>query len=296
MDKNEALRIIDTLSRYSEAAQDALECLQKYDYYDESSRWEETDQPTIMEIEHPTLRDLYRRLARFTTPILHRQDNLKREELLSEANIRAFANYLQVSGETLLAARMNRVPIEPMLEVADSFEQLGRLKEARLLNNIYEFAYGIRKWHQTSKRNPGTPIQITLELNYDDVSPEAQAADEGFRIFASLFNPSCNYTGKQKRNLYNRLKALYKEFDPKDADKTIMAAILILRKPKSRYGKVWNKESITTCKERAMASMGRDTQSIKSYSENSLTTQPKLALAHVKRAETIIAAALDSSL
>lgn len=294
MDQKGAELIIATLNDYSIAAEDALFYLQKYDYRDEATRWDEDDQPTIMEAEHPTLHDLNWRLSHFMVPITHLSNNLEQQEFLNRENLDGLINYLQASQDRCLAAKLNRVSIEPMLSVSNEFKNVGRLKEARRLRMVYDYAYSIRQWYKKTKYNPGTPIQLNIEINYDEVTPEEFATDEGYRIFEKLFLPSCNYSTKQKRTLYNMLKALYTDIDPKDADRTVMAVILIFRKPRTIYGRPWNKESITTCKNKAMAAFGRDTKVIASYSENSLDGQPKLGQDHVKRAESIIAKSLES--
>jgi len=293
MDKKGIEKILETLAAYSEAADEVVFNLQKYDYRKEALDWEHSSQPTLMEVSHPTLSDLRNRLVKYISVLTHRDDNLEHDQLLSKENIKAVLNYLEVSQDRMTGAKFNRINIEPLLEAANEFKNLNLLNEARLFNNIYEFAYGIRKWNQKSKFNPGTPISINIELNYDEASPSELEADEGYRIFASLFKPSCNYVTAQKRALYNELKQLYTTIDPKAADRTVMAVILIFRKPRSTYGKPFSAESISTCKDKAMASFGRDCSVIRSYSENSLTTQPRIALEHLNRAESIIKKALE---
>ena len=294
MDQKGAELILASLRDYSAEATKALVYLQKFDYHGETAKWETIKQPALLENEHPNLYDLYIRLVRFIRPVSFIKDKPAREALLYRDNFETFRNYLHVSQDTLLAARFNRIPIEPMLNVADAFKDLNLTSESGLLHRVYEFAYSIRQWYQKSKRNPGTPIEVKLEINYDEASPAELAADSGYATFISLFKPSCNYSAKQKRALYNGLKALYSTEDPKVADKTVMAVILLFRKPKTHYRQPFGTKNITTCKEKAMAAFGRDCQVIKSYSENSLTCAPKLADAHVKRAESIIAFALDS--
>lgn len=294
MDQKGAELILASLRDYSAEATKALVYLQKFDYHGEAAKWETIKQPALLENEHPNLYDLYIRLVRFIRPVSFIKDKPAREALLYRDNFETFRNYLHVSQDTLLAARFNRIPIEPMLNVADAFKDLNLTSESGLLRRVYEFAYSIRQWYQKSKRNPGTPIEVKLEINYDEASPAELAADSGYATFISLFKPSCNYSAKQKRALYNGLKALYSTEDPKVADKTVMAVILLFRKPKTHYRQPFGTKNITTCKEKAMAAFGRDCQVIKSYSENSLTCAPKLADAHVKRAESIIAFALDS--
>lgn len=294
MDHQCAERLIATFSGYSAEAVKVLEYLQKYDYSGEAAKWETMRQPTVIEAEHPTLNDLYLRLVRYISNIPHRSDNLDRDVLLTHDNFQTFCNYLRVSEETLLAACFNRISIEPMQSVADAFQALNLTKEAGLLRRVYDYAYCIRQWYQKSKRNPGTPIELKLEINYDEATLEDLAADKGCATFLRLFKPSCNYSAKQKRALYNGLKALYATEDPKTADKIVMAVILLFRKPKTHYRQPFGTKNISTCKETAMEAFGRDCQTIRSYSENSLTSAPKLADAHVKRAESIIAAALES--
>ena len=293
MTYQDAEQITTTLSGYSAEATEVLQYLQKYDYRDEAAKWETTRQPTLLEAEHPTLYDLYIRLVRFIRPIPHRTDNLDRGTLLFKDNFETFCNYLNVSLDTLLAARFNRIPIEPMLNVAAAFGELNLKGESALLRRVYDFAYGIRRWYQASKKNPGTPVILKLEINYDEASPADLAADEGYAIFAGLFKKTCNYSTRQKRTLYNSLKELYSTEDPKTADRIVMAVILLFRKPKTHYRQPFGTKNITTCKEKAMDAFGRDCKVIRSYTEKSLTDPPKLADTHVKRAESIIAKALE---
>lgn len=295
MQRQQAQHIIETLKDYSTIAADVLEYLEKYDYRDDSSNWHTDTNPPLIEAEHPTLRDLYYRLARLIGPLPFREDNLSSENHLSKANIEAFANYLNFTQDKQCAAKCTRIPIEPMKAVAEAFHDLNLLTESRRLQNIYTFAYGIRNWHQKTKSNPGTPIEITQNLNYDQATPAEIAADQGYKTFADLFKPSCNYTTPQKRALYNALKSLYVTLSPKDADKTVMAVILLFRKAKSKYHQPFITEKIGVCKEKAMASFGRDTSNIKSYSDFSLENAPRLGADHVKRAETIISKALETT-
>ena len=178
---------------------------------------------------------------------------------------------------------------------ADAFRDLNLLTESRRLQNIYTFAYGIRDWHHKSRFNPGTPIEIIQNLNYDQATPAELAADQGYKTFAGLFKPSCNYTTPQKRALYNALKSLYDTLPQKDADKTVMAVILLFRKAKSKYHQPFITTKIGICKEKAMAAFGRGTSNIKSYSDSSLENAPRLGQDHVKRAEDIISNALETT-
>ncbi len=295
MDQKGIEAILNTLKAYSAAAEEVAYNLQKYDYRNEALEWDRDRQPGIMESVHPTLCDLYSRLARFIATLTYRDDNLERNQLLNETNFKAVTNYLEVSQDKLSGTQFNCINIEPMLDVAKEFKNLNLLTEARLLNNIYQFAYGIRQWNQKSRFNPGTPIRINIELNYDEATQADLEKDNGFRIFASLFKSSCNYATAQKRALYNELKQLYSTIDPKAADRTVMAVILLFRKPRTAYRQPFSAENIGKCKDKAMASFGRDCSVIRSYTENSLTSQPRIALEHVNRAESIIKKALDFS-
>ena len=295
MDKNGTEKILATLKAYSETAEEVVVNLQKYDYRNEALEWDPSAAPAVMESSHPTLRDLHIRLARFIATITWREDNLQRDQLLSRNNLEAVIAYLNVCQDTLTGAKFNRVSIEPMLNVAQEFENLNLLTESRRLRFIYEFAYAIRQWNRKAKYNPGTPIHMNVEINYDDATPDELKQDEGYTIFASLFKPSCNYITKQKRTIYNELKKLYTTIDPKDADRTVMAVILLFRKKKSSYGRPFSDERITKCKEKAMTAFGRDTKVIRSYTENSLTGNPPIGLDHVNRAESIIKTALATT-
>lgn len=295
MQQHQAQHIIETLKDYSAIAAGVLDYLEKYDYRDDASNWHTDTNPPLIEAEHPTLRDLYYRLARLIGPLPFREDNIPTESHLSKANIEAFANYLNCTQDKQCAAKCTRIPIEPMKSVADAFRDLNLLTESRRLQNIYIFAYGIRNWHQKTKSNPGTPINIIQNLNYEQATPAELAADQGYKTFADLFKPSCNYTTPQKRAIYTALKSLYVTLSPKIADKTVMAVILLFRKAKSKYHQPFITVKIGVCKEKAMAAFGRDTKAIKSYTENSLTGNPQIGQDHVKRAESIISKALETT-
>lgn len=295
MQQHQAQHIIETLKDYSAIAAGVLDYLEKYDYRDDASNWHTDTNPPLIEAEHPTLRDLYYRLARLIGPLPFREDNIPTESHLSKANIEAFANYLNCTQDKQCAAKCTRIPIEPMKSVADAFRDLNLLTESRRLQNIYIFAYGIRNWHQKTKSNPGTPINIIQNLNYEQATPAELAADQGYKTFADLFKPSCNYTTPQKRAIYTALKSLYVTLSPKVADKTVMAVILLFRKAKSKYHQPFITVKIGVCKEKAMAAFGRDTKAIKSYTENSLTGNPQIGQDHVKRAESILSKALETT-
>lgn len=291
MDHQQAQNIIATLKSYSAAAEEALLALGKYDYREEANQWNDHSQPKLLEPEHPTLKGLYHRLVHHITTIPYYPHNIERDSQVSRTNIAAFVNYITVSNDTLTAAAFNRIQIEPMQDIAKSFKELNLQNEARILNNIYEFAYGIRKWYKASKNNPGTPINITLELNYDQVTPAEQAADAGFKTFTDLFKPTCNYTTADKRALYKAIKAIYDTNDEKVADKIVMAFILLFRN-KPIYKKPFSDTAIGTCKKKTFLSLGKTGASVKSYTDNSLTKPPKLTEETVKQAENIIRTAL----
>lgn len=294
MDTQGAQNIIATLKSYSSTAAETLGILSQYDYREEANQWDIDTHPKLLEPEHPTLRGLYYRLAHHITTIPGYQNCIDKNNQISRANITAFTNYLEVTNDILTAAAFNRIAIEPMQDIAVAFKDLNLQTEARILNNIYQFAHGIRKWHKAAKNNPATPINITLELNYDQVTPAEQSADAGFKTFTDLFKPTCNYTTSEKRALYNALKATYNANDENVADKIVMAFILLFR-TKTIYKKPFCESKIGVCKKKTFASIGKTGASVKSYTGNSLTKAPKLTDETVKQAENIIRAALGKS-
>ena len=294
MNHSDAESIIETFKEYSAEAKNVLGYLQRYDYRQEAADWDNQQDPTLVEAEHPKLHDIYIRLARYLGPIPYRTDNLDRAAMLRVENLDSFKNYLEVSQETLLAAKFNRIPIEPMQDVANAFEDLGLLTEAARLRGIHDYALGFRRWYRQSKHNPGTPITINIEVNYDQAPPEVLESDSNYRTFASLFSSTCNYSTKQKRALFNGLKELYATSDPAVADKVVMAVILLFRKPRTTYKRPFGDVGISDCKSKAMSAFGRDTTVIKSYTENSLTKPPKIAQVHITQATSIIAKALET--
>ena len=275
MDHQQAQNILATLKSYSATAEDALINLGKYDYREEANQWHNDAQPILLEPEHPTLRGLYYKLAHHIITIPCYPHNIERDSQISRANIESFVNYLTVSNDTLTAAAFNRIAIEPIQDIAKAFKELNLQNE----------------WYKAAKCNPGTPINITLELNYDQVTPQEQSADAGFKTFTDLFKPTCNYTTSDKRALYNALKAIYDTNDEKVADKIVMAIILILRN-RPTFKKPFSDTAIGTCKKKTFASIGKTGASVKSYTANSLTKAPKLTEETVKQAENIIRTAL----
>ena len=289
MNRQEAEDIVETLCTYSAQTDYVLNSLEKYDYREEANDWHTPQDPKLLEPEHPTLRGLYYRLARFIGPIPGRNDNLCHEKLLNRENIQAFSNYLEVSRDIPLALTFNRIKIEPLREVAEKFDELNLKNEARRLLNIHNFAYGIRKWACESKNNSGAIIKIMFELNYDEATPEERDANAGYKTFSDLFRPDTNYSASQKRALYDSLKDLYSTstLNVKDADRTVMAAILILRN-KDIYKRCFDCHKFVECKKRAFSSFRRDCSVVKSYTDNSLESAPKIAKKHIIRAENII--------
>lgn len=289
MDNQGAKAIVSTLKEYSVQAKSVLDFLYQYDYREEANEWYAHQDPKLLEPEHPTLRGLYHTLARLIGPIPGRNDNLSDGITLSRENIQAFLNYLEVSRDIPLALTFNRIKIEPLREVAEKFDELNLKNEARRLLNIHNFAYGIRKWACESKNNSGAIIKIMFELNYDEATPEEIDANAGYKTFSDLFRPDTNYSASQKRALYDSLKDLYSTstLNVKDADRTVMAAILILRN-KDIYKRCFDCHKFVECKKRAFSSFRRDCSVVKSYTDNSLESAPKIAKKHIIRAENII--------
>ena len=294
MNNRDAELILSSLRGYSSEASTVLEYIHKYDYRSEAAAWDTNRHPSLLEVEHPTLYDLFIRLAHYINQVPHLNHNIARNALLCKSNFESFCRYINASQDTLLAAGFNHIKIEPMKKVAEAFKNLNLIKESALMLNVYNFTFTVRKWYQTSKRNPGTPIVLKLEINYDEASPTDLAKDRGYSSFESLFKPSCNYSSKQKRALYDNLKELYNTEDPKTVDKIVMAVILKFRKAHTHYHQPFGTNNITECKKQAMAAFERDGKVIRSYTENSLTDPPKLADSHVKRAESIISKSLES--
>ena len=289
MDNQGAKAIVSTLKEYSVQAKSVLDFLYQYDYREEANEWYAHQDPKLLEPEHPTLRGLYHTLARLIGPIPGRNDNLSDGITLSRENIQAFLNYLEVSRDIPLALTFNRIKIEPLREVAEKFDELNLKNEARRLLNIHNFAYGIRKWACESKNNSGAIIKIMFELNYDEATPEEIDANAGYKTFSDLFRPDTNYSASQKRALYDSLKDLYSTstLNVKDADRTVMAAILILRN-KDIYKRCFDCHKFVECKKRAFSSFRRDCSVVKSYTDNSLESATKIAKKHIIRAENII--------
>ncbi|MDO4826025.1 MAG: hypothetical protein Q4B16_00525 [Bacteroidia bacterium] len=293
MNRQEAEDIKETLRAYSSQAECVLSFLEKYDYREEANAWNEYQDPKLLEPEHPTLRGLYHTLARFIGPIPGRTDNLSENKTLSRENIEDFLNYLEVSRDIPLALKFNGIKIEPLKEVAEKFEDFNLKTEARRLNNIYNFALGVRRWARESKNNSGAPILINIELNYDEATPEDLSKDSGFKMFSDLFKKTSNYSTAQKRKLYQSIKDLYATQSPKIADKTLMALILIFRTSR-KYQRPFEGTTLTECKRKAFESFGRTLKDAGNYSEGSLSTsKPTLGQEHKKRAENLIAEAFS---
>lgn len=65
MNDRDAELIISSLRGYSTEASKVLEYIHKYDYRSEAAAWDTNRNPSLLEVEHPTLYDLFIRLAHY---------------------------------------------------------------------------------------------------------------------------------------------------------------------------------------------------------------------------------------
>ena len=65
MNNRDAELILSSLRGYSSEASTVLEYIHKYDYRSEAAAWDTNRHPSLLEVEHPTLYDLFIRLAHY---------------------------------------------------------------------------------------------------------------------------------------------------------------------------------------------------------------------------------------
>ena len=147
MNNRDAELILSSLRGYSSEASTVLEYIHKYDYRSEAAAWDTNRHPSLLEVEHPTLYDLFIRLAHYINQIPHLNHNIARNALLCKSNFESFCRYINASQDTLLAAGFNHIKIEPMKKVAEAFKNLNLIKESALMLNVYNFTFTVRKWY-----------------------------------------------------------------------------------------------------------------------------------------------------
>ena len=135
MNNRDAELILSSLRGYSSEASTVLEYIHKYDYRSEAAAWDTNRHPSLLEVEHPTLYDLFIRLAHYINQIPHLNHNIARNALLCKSNFESFCRYINASQDTLLAAGFNHIKIEPMKKVAEAFKNLNLIKESALMLN-----------------------------------------------------------------------------------------------------------------------------------------------------------------
>lgn len=94
--------------------------------------------------------------------VLDRIRSLLQDEMLSKEHIECFCWNLQVSGERLVAARFNLIPIEPIIGAADALQECGHKEEADKIRYIHAFALAVRRWYRARFFNNGPAIEIRI--------------------------------------------------------------------------------------------------------------------------------------
>lgn len=94
--------------------------------------------------------------------ILERVRSLLQDDELSKDHIECFCHNLQVSGDRLVAARFNLIPIEPIAAVAEALKDSGNTEEADRVRYIHAFALAVRRWYRARFFNGGPAIEIKI--------------------------------------------------------------------------------------------------------------------------------------
>lgn len=93
---------------------------------------------------------------------LDRARSLLQDDELSKDHIECFCHNLQVSGERLVAARFNLIPIEPIAAVAEALKDSGHKEEADRIRYIHAFALAVRRWYRARIFGSGPAIEIKI--------------------------------------------------------------------------------------------------------------------------------------
>lgn len=287
--------IIDSLQRLSEAAYEALPLLEKHDYRKEADDFGSEKLELNLMPKH--LQDIVKSLMMFCSPITHNGERIPDDALLDSENLQIFIDNLEISGDRTLLRQFNHIDLEPIKEIIPHLEQLGLARQARLLDNIYNFADELRSNGRTNSIRPKSseqaPIQINVTLAPDEMTEDQLEAANLFKVFNDIFRPGVLYPA-QRRALFDSFRNLLSDTSVQKPHLIIIAAICLMATYRS-YGKPLS-GTFNHIRETVFTSLGLPATTGKSYRENSLKqgVTPSL-LGYKQQASELLQTALGNT-
>lgn len=287
--------IIDSLERLSEAACEALPLLEKYDYRKESDDLGSEKLELTLMPKH--LQDIVKSLMMFCSPISYNGERIPDDALLDSENLQIFIENLEISGDRTVLRQFNHIDLEPIKDIVPHFEQLGLARQARLLENIYNFADELRSNGRTNSIRPKSseqaPIQINVTLAPDELTDEQLEAAKLFKEFNNIFRSGVLYPA-QRRAIFDAFRNILKDENTTKPHLVIIAAICLMMTYRS-YGKPLTGK-FNHIRETVFTSLGQPSTTGKSYRENSLKqgVTPSL-LIYKQQAQELLQAALGNT-
>lgn len=293
--KSPMQKILNSLIQLSEAANSALPLLQTHDYRTEVKYLDE--QNLKLEMFPRTLKDIINGILKYCVPIIGEEDNLASDALLNSTNMKIFTNNLNTSSDSRLAHRISFIDIESIKSISEEFNELGLNSQARLLENVYNFALAIKQSHNnsalTNRNQELAPVQYLLTLAPEEFSKVENSNNSLYTQFCSAFVKNSLNTS-QKKALYTEFQNLIADKSEKKPHLTVMAAIILLRTKKSLHNPLPG--SLNSCREAIFLSLELDPRKCHSYGDKSLKKGHNPSLLKYKdKAEEILQTALGKT-
>lgn len=288
-------QIIQTLKNLSEAASEVLPLLESYDYRQEAKHFKEENLPLNMMPK--TLKEIFRSVMRYCIPVQDDPNPIKSSALLNSNNIRIFTDNLNTTSDSQLAHQFQFIKLEPIREVAEEFTELGLKTQARLLENVCNFAIGIRQANNaTPFGNPAkdlAPVNYLLNLAPDEITKEEKDDNMRFVQFCSVFAKN-SFSTSQKQALFTALQELIADSNEKKPHLVVMAVIILLRNRRLYQNPLPG--TLNSTRDAIFLSLGLDPKKCHSYGDKSLKrgTTPSLKKYEVQ-ADEILKTALGNT-
>lgn len=221
--------LLNTLKNLSEAASEVLPLLEKYDYRKEAEA--EDDRYIPMDILPKPLHEIVESVLIYCTPLISRDYNLPKDELLNKRNMQIFIENLNVTGDSDLVHCCQFIELEPIMDVAHCLNELGLTKQGRLLANAYEFGVKLRSCSRTNAFRPlncsQPPIQVNFTVPAEELSNDEKLQARRYADFCAIFKPG-GFNSAQRKALFDAFGSTLAQGRENKPHLVVVTAILLL--------------------------------------------------------------------
>lgn len=262
-------QLIESLKNLSEAASEVLPLLESYDYRQEAKHIKEEKLPLNMFPK--TIMEIFCCVMRYCIPVSDDDKPIKSCALLNSDNIKIFTDNLNITSDSRLAHQFQFIKLEPIREVAEEFTELGLKTQARLLENVCNFAIGIRQTNNAiplgNSTKDLTPVNYLINLAPDEITQEEKDDNLRFVQFCSVFAKN-SFTPSQKKALFTALQGVIADRNEKKPHLIVITIIILLRNKRAYKNPLPG--SLNSTRNAILQSLGLDPNKCHSYGDNSL--------------------------